>query len=85
MGAGISGFLESARGAGVNVVMDGCPVSCGEKVFRDLKIPFRHFKTTDFEVEKGRTEITDELVDNVTFKIAEALIDEPVAESAAAV
>lgn len=85
MGAGVTGFIESARGADANVVIDGCPIACGAKIFRDLKIPFRHFKTTDFGVEKGKTEITDELVGKVTFAIAEALIDEPVAESAAAV
>ncbi len=85
MGAGISGFIESAGGADANVVIDGCPIACGAKIFRGLKIPYRHFTTTDFDVEKGKTEITDELVEQVTFKIAEAFIDEPVAEPVAAV
>ena len=31
MGADISGFLESARNATKNVVIDGCKVSCGKR------------------------------------------------------
>jgi len=85
MGAGLSGFLESARGAGSDIVIDGCPVSCGAKIFRDLGIPFRYFKTTDFGVEKGKTEITAELINKVALKIAEVMTDEPVAESTATV
>jgi uncharacterized metal-binding protein len=27
MGAGLSGFVESARAAGTNLVIDGCPVA----------------------------------------------------------
>ena len=79
VGAKLSGFLESARGAGTNVVIDGCPVSCGAKIFGALDIPFRHFKTTDFGVEKGKTEITGELINKVALKIAEVMADEPVA------
>ena len=85
MGAGLSGFLESARGAGSNIVIDRCPVSCGAKIFRDLGIPFRHFKTTDFGVEKGKTEITGELINKVALKIAEVMADEPATESTATV
>jgi uncharacterized metal-binding protein len=62
MGAGLSGFVESARTAGVNLVIDGCPVACGRKVFENLGIPFRHFVTTDYGVEKGGTEITAQLI-----------------------
>ena len=48
-------------------------------------IPFRHFRTTDFGVEKGKTQITGDLTNQVALKIAEEAADESAAESSAAV
>ena len=31
MGARLSGFLESAKSASANILIDGCSVSCGKK------------------------------------------------------
>jgi sugar phosphate isomerase/epimerase len=36
MGAGLSGFVESARAAGTNLVIDGCPVACGKLTFENM-------------------------------------------------
>jgi uncharacterized metal-binding protein len=76
VGAGLSGFLESARSAGENLVIDGCPVACGKKIFGNLGISFRHFLMTDYGVEKGKTEITTELIGKTAFTIAEELAGE---------
>ncbi|MBN2353341.1 MAG: putative zinc-binding protein [Spirochaetales bacterium] len=73
LGAGLSGFIESAKAADRNIVIDGCPVACGEKVFEKLGLPFDHFMTTDFGVEKGKTAITEEVVKRTTEKIKEAV------------
>ncbi|MBN1838104.1 MAG: putative zinc-binding protein, partial [Spirochaetales bacterium] len=70
MGAGLSGFVESAKAAGENLVIDGCPVACGQKVFESLGIPFRHFVTTDYGVEKGKTEINARLIDMTADSLA---------------
>ena len=35
IGARLSGFLESAKSAIANIMIDGCPVSCGKKVFTE--------------------------------------------------
>lgn len=73
IGAGLSGYLESAKSAGKNIVIDGCPVSCGKIIFEKQGLPFEHFITTDFGVEKGKTEITPEIIgrvkNNITDKI----------------
>lgn len=69
LGADISGFKVSAMSSDKNIIIDGCPASCGKKIFESKKIPFEHFITTDFGVEKGKTKITDEIVDNVSKKI----------------
>jgi len=70
MGADLSGFLESARSATMNVVLDGCKVSCGAKIFEKNGIPFKHFIMTDFDVEKGKTAITGELIEALAERIA---------------
>lgn len=61
-----SGFIQSALGANRNVVIDGCSVSCGKKIFEKREIPFEHIVITDLGVEKGKTIVTDELVLQIT-------------------
>ncbi len=73
MGANQPKFLREAREAGRNVVIDGCPIACGKKIFETLGIPFTHFATTDFGVEKKKTPITEELVATVTAAIRSRL------------
>ncbi len=75
IGAELSGFTESAGAVDVNVILDGCPTACGRKAFERLGLPFAHYLMTDFGVEKGKTAITDELVKDVTMKVAGALVD----------
>ncbi|MBN2737932.1 MAG: putative zinc-binding protein [Spirochaetales bacterium] len=69
LGAGLSGFVESAKTASKNIVIDGCPVACGKKIFDELGLPYKHFKTTDYGVDKGKTEITPEIINELTIKI----------------
>ena len=76
VGAGLSGFVESAKAAGVNLVIDGCSVGCGKRVFENLEIPFRHLVMTDYGVEKGSTEITPELIGKTTDTLAKEIAGE---------
>jgi uncharacterized metal-binding protein len=64
-GAANTGYLADS-----NIVIDGCPVSCGKQIFERLNLPFIHYKTTDFGVEKGKTKITGEIIYDVSDKIA---------------
>lgn len=70
MGADLSGFLQSARNATRNIVLDGCKVACGKKIFEKNGIPYRHYVMTDFEVEKGKTPITGDLIEAFAERIA---------------
>jgi uncharacterized metal-binding protein len=70
MGAGLSGFIESARSATLNIVLDGCKVGCGAKVFEKDSIAFKHFIMTDYGVVKGQTPITGEIIEAVAKRIA---------------
>ena len=74
VGAGHSGFVESAKAADENIVIDGCPISCGKQIFEERSLPFTHLKTTDFGVEKGKTKIDNEIVSNVQRKMASTLL-----------
>lgn len=67
--AGLSGFLESAK-VSENIVIDGCPVSCGKRIFEDHGLSFRHFIMTDYNVEKGKTQITETVIDDTVSKVA---------------
>lgn len=71
MGADLSGFIQSARSAYKNIVIDGCKVSCGAKIFEKNGIPYEHYVMTDFGVEKGKTPIRGDIIEEVSAKIAE--------------
>jgi uncharacterized metal-binding protein len=83
LGANLSGYVESARGAGENIVLDGCPTACGKHTMDNLGIPFRHVIMTSLGVEKGKTPITEELVGRITLEVAEEVSREPGAASTA--
>ncbi len=70
IGADLSGFLQSARSATRNLVIDGCPVACGKKIFENKGLPYTHFVMTDFGVEKGKTAITGDIIEDVAAKVA---------------
>lgn len=70
MGAELSGFTETARSVQKNIVLDGCKISCGRKIFERLGIPCEQHIMTDFGVEKGKTEITDTIIAEVADKIS---------------
>jgi len=75
IGAQLSGFTESAKSALFNVMIDGCPVAYGKKIFETNGLPYLEVKTTDYNVIKGQTPITEELVRKVTQEIREKLLE----------
>lgn len=70
VGADLSGFIESAKCADKNIVIDGCRVACGKQIFQNKNLPFEHYVLTDFGVEKGKTVITPELIAETTNKLS---------------
>ena len=73
LGAELSGYIESAKGADRNIVVDGCPVGCGKKIYDKLGIPCEQVVMTDFGAEMGKTEITDVLVARTVSRIESAV------------
>ena len=55
VGAGSSGFVESAKAARV-IMIDGCPMACGKKVLQKYEVePFRYFVITELGIKKEET------------------------------
>jgi len=73
IGADLSGYLASARASTRNLVIDGCPVACGKKIFEGKGLPFVHVVMTELGVEKGTTEITGDLIEEIADKVAAAM------------
>ena len=73
VGADLSGFLSSAREVKENIVIDGCAVSCGKKIFENKGLNCTQYVITDFGVEKGKMEITQEIIDRVTAEIQQKI------------
>lgn len=65
--------VYACSSAADNIVLDGCKVVCGAKTFEKEGIPFRHYVRTDYGVEKGKTPVSDDLVEGIASKIAESL------------
>jgi uncharacterized metal-binding protein len=45
-------------------------VACGKKIFENKGLPYKHFVMTDFGVEKGKTAMTGEVIEEVAAKVA---------------
>jgi uncharacterized metal-binding protein len=55
VGAGLSGFVESAKAARL-IMVDGCPMQCGKKVLEKYQVePYRYFVVTEMGVKKEDT------------------------------
>ncbi len=52
VGAGLSGYVESAKAANV-ILVDGCPVGCGKKILEKYEVePTRYFVVTEMGIKK---------------------------------
>jgi uncharacterized metal-binding protein len=70
IGAELSGYVESAK-ASDNLVIDGCPVACGKRMFERGGLPFRHMILTEYGVEKGKTAVDEAVISRLTEKTKE--------------
>lgn len=55
IGGAISGMIETAKAADVNLLIDGCPMDCAKKTFETHGIGnFTHLRITDLGIEKKK-------------------------------
>jgi len=61
IGAGLSGFVQSARDAAEVVVIEGCPVGCAKKALDNAGVtPTRYVLLTELGMEKNKNLDLDE-------------------------
>jgi len=60
IGANLPAFIEQAKSADLNIVIDGCAVGCGKKIFEGKGARTQFFTVTGFGMEKGKTPVTPE-------------------------
>jgi len=71
IGAHLPGFVESAKGAGENITIDGCPVACARKNLEHIGIKPKSFILTEMGLVKGKTPVSGEVVNEIYKKILE--------------
>ncbi len=70
VGAHISGFVQSAKGADGNITIDGCSIACAKKILEHIGvIPTKSYILTEMGIKKGETPITNEIINNMTREI----------------
>lgn len=69
LGARISGFIESAKGADENIAIDGCPVACARKNLECIGIKPKSYILTEMGLVKGKTPVTERIIDEISSKI----------------
>ena len=69
VGAGLSGFVQSAIGADENITIDGCPTACARKSLERIGVHPTSYILTDLGLVKHETPVTDQIVAEVLEKI----------------
>ncbi len=69
VGADISGFIASAKGADVNIVVDGCPVTCARKSLQRIGVEPIAIMLADLGYKKGASPVSDESIARVADEI----------------
>ncbi|MGL4370884.1 MAG: putative zinc-binding protein, partial [Spirochaetota bacterium] len=65
VGAGLEGFIQSAKGADINIALDGCSVACSRRILENIGVEPVSYVVTDMGFTKGRTDISSETIDAV--------------------
>lgn len=69
VGAGLSGFIESAKAADKCITIDGCAVACAKKKLESIGISPKSFVLTEMGYEKGNTAVNEKTVSEAVSKI----------------
>jgi len=69
VGAGLSGFVQSAIGADENITVDGCPIACARKSLERIGVQPTSYILTNYGLEKHETPATDKIINEILEKI----------------
>ncbi len=77
LGADLSGFIQSAKGADLNITIDGCPVGCSKKIMEKHGVTPLSYVVTEMGFVKGSSSATPEAIEAVCAIIREGKADKP--------
>lgn len=66
IGAGLSGYVQSAKGAAENITIDGCSVSCAKKTLEKIGVRPTAYILTDLGLVKGESPVTEKTVKQIS-------------------
>lgn len=69
VGAGLSGYVQSAKGADFNITVDGCKTACAKKTVEKIGVKPISYILTDMGLVKGETPVTETLIAQICEKI----------------
>lgn len=69
IGADLSGFVQSAKGADVIITIDGCQMACAQKNLERIGVSSNSYILTEMGLVKGKTPVTAKIVAEVCEKI----------------
>jgi uncharacterized metal-binding protein len=72
VGADISGFISSAKGADINIVVDGCPLGCARKCLERAGVTPIAIMLGDLGYKKGESPVTEETIAKIAEEIKSA-------------
>jgi len=70
IGAHIPGMIESAKAANKIIAIDGCQVLCSKKILEHAGFNPISFNLKEMGFEKGKTQITEEIIEKAANKIS---------------
>jgi len=69
VGADVKPTIEAFKAANL-LLLDGCPIDCGKKILEKAGISsYKHVRLTDLGYEKGKTPVTEEVINAVYEKV----------------
>ena len=71
IGAKLDNFLQTAKNSNT-IVIDGCSVNCGKKAVEAAGITATIITLTEMGMEKGKSPVTDDLVNKTAESIKES-------------
>ncbi len=70
IGAGIQTLIEAAKGVEEVITIDGCGLLCAKKMVENIDITPKVYVLTEMGLEKGKTKITEDLINDLYQKMA---------------
>lgn len=80
VGGDVPGFVQSAKSADANIVVDGCPLACARKCLERIGVKPISIMLADFGYKKGESPVTPESIDRVA-KIVKETADSRILSS----